>query len=91
MRALGLLSSRSRPKGRYSQCPPFPLLKVGASLVGENTVLLNLEWRQFNGLRELMHALNACLDTKRVGITCFLTSVSCLRLLRGSATGSFCQ
>ena len=46
--------------------PHFSRLKVGASLVGENTVLLNLEWRKLKGLGELMCALNECLDTKRV-------------------------
>ena len=46
--------------------PYFSRLKVGASSVGKNTVLLNLEWRKLKGLGELMRALNTCLDTKRV-------------------------
>ena len=66
MRALGHLVVGLGLKAMYSQCPPFSRLKVGASSVGENTVLLNLEWRKFKGLGELMCALNACLDTKRV-------------------------
>ena len=36
--------------------PPFSLQKVGDSSVGENKMLLNLEWRKLKGLRELMRA-----------------------------------
>ena len=46
--------------------PPFFRLKVGASSVGKNTVLLNLEWRKLKVLGELMRALNMCLDIKRM-------------------------
>ena len=61
------MSSRSGPKKPwYSQCPPFFRLKVGASLVGKNMVLLNLELRKLKGLGELMRALNVCLDIKHV-------------------------
>ena len=62
-----LLSNEFEPKkSQYSQCPFFSRLKVGASSVRKNTILLNLEWRKLKGLRELMCALNTCLDTKRV-------------------------
>ena len=66
--ASGLLRSGSRPKKPwYSQCPPFFFrLKVGASSVRKNTVLLNLEWRKLKGMGELMGALNVGLDIKRV-------------------------
>ena len=67
MRAPGLLSSGSRPKRPwYSQCLPFFRLKDGASSVGKNTVLLNLEWRKLKGLGELMCALSVCFDIKHV-------------------------
>ena len=36
-------------------------------------MFLNLEWRKLKGLRDLMRALNVCLDTKRVGTTRFVT------------------
>ena len=44
--------------------PFFSWLKVDASSVRKNKVLLNLEWRKLKGLGELMCALNTCLDTK---------------------------
>ena len=92
MQTLGLLSSGSRPKKlRYSQYPLFFWPKVGTSLVGKNTVLLNLEWRKLTRLGELMHALNACLDIKNVLTACFLTTIDCSRSLRGSATSPSCQ
>ena len=46
--------------------PIFFRLKVGASSVGKNIVLLNLEWRKLKVLGELIHALNVCLDIKHV-------------------------
>ena len=63
----GLSSSGFGPKKPwYSQCLTFFRLKVGASSVKKNTVLLNLEWRKLKGLEELMRALNVCFDIKRV-------------------------
>ena len=54
-------------------------------------VHLNLKWRKFKGLGELMRALNVCLDTKLMGTVRFSTSVGSLRSLRGSATSPSCQ
>ena len=45
-------------------------------------MLLNLEWRKLKGLRELMCAINTCLDTKGMGIARFSTSVGLLDITK---------
>ena len=63
--------SRSKDHGTHN-APIFPRLKVRASSIGENTVVLNLGCGNLKGLGKLKCTLNtpegeARLDAKRVG------------------------